>query len=86
MNNWYDDLPDFVSGPTTLTEHYSSKYNKHIYVFGETHGMSNLCEELTQDTDQVLPIHKFIELLVKTQPSGNVIDIFLEAHKIFICR
>lgn len=27
----------FLEGPVSISEHYHSTYNKHIYIFGEKH-------------------------------------------------
>jgi hypothetical protein len=61
---------DFIGGPHTLTLHWSSKYNKIIYIFGEMH-RNNLC-----DYDNMITIENYLFYLFGN--SGAFIDFFLE--------
>lgn len=71
----FDPLPDFVSGPISLSEHYNPVYNKHIYIFGEVHDIQ---DEPCGSFERVLPIHIFLKRLIEYQSHNQVIDIFLE--------
>jgi len=61
---------DFIGGPHTLTLHWSAKYNKIIYTFGEKH-RTNVCNY----ANMIIAEH-FFERLFKH--SGAFIDFFLE--------
>jgi hypothetical protein len=72
---------DYVSGPISLSEHYSSKYDKHIYVFGEKHEVvEQPCREWGIPDENVIPIHLFIESVVNM--SDKTIDVFIEVEKL----
>ena len=45
QNHFYKKKPvaKKISGPLSLSAHYSKKYGKIIYVFGEMHGKENPC-------------------------------------------
>ena len=45
--------PSYIGGPTTLSSHWSDKYKKMIYIFGEIHSKKMDCEKhLTQYCDK----------------------------------
>lgn len=80
-----DTLPDFVSGPMNLTVHYSDRYNKLIYIFGEHHIVEkNPCNEIKKglDDSEVLPMYLFLERLMYEQRNRRTIDIFVETGKL----
>jgi hypothetical protein len=79
-----DTLPDFVSGPISLSAHYSQFYDKTIYVFGEHHFIEvDPCDTLTSDSTRAIPMFQFIERLIHKQyASGKTIDIFVETPKL----
>jgi len=61
---------DFIGGPHTLTLHWSAKYNKIIYIFGEYH-RNDVC-----DYDNMMLIEDYLKNLFRH--SGAFIDFFLE--------
>jgi hypothetical protein len=77
-------LPDYVSGPFSLTEHYSAIYKKHIYIFGESHKVViDPCKDMKKPNERVLPIHKFIHRLIYKQHCSErqTLDVFIETPK-----
>jgi hypothetical protein len=79
--NRYIPHPNYISGPISLSEHYSSKYDKHIYIFGEKHEVvEQPCLEWGIPDEEVIPIHLFIEKLVNI--SNDTIDVFIETEKL----
>lgn len=61
----------------SLTEHYSKKYDKHIYIFGERHGKKALC------ATREINIVDFLEQTIREFKSHDVpIDLCLEAPHI----
>jgi hypothetical protein len=70
----------YVMGPITLTEHYSTTYNKHIYIFGDLHDKRTRPCNLP-DGKHTAQIHIafFIEQLIRENiKNGKETDIFLE--------
>jgi hypothetical protein len=61
---------DFIGGPHTLTLHWSAKYNKIIYIFGEVH-RNDVC-----DYDNMMLVENYLKNLFRR--SGAFIDFFLE--------
>lgn len=61
---------DFIGGPHTLTLHWSDKYKKIIYIFGEIH-RKDVC-----DYDNMMRIEDYLKNLFRH--SGAFIDFFLE--------
>jgi hypothetical protein len=61
---------DFIGGPHTLTLHWSDKYKKIIYIFGEYH-RTNVC-----DYDNMMRVEDYLKNLFRH--SGVFIDFFLE--------
>jgi hypothetical protein len=59
-----------ISGPRSLTLHYSKKYNKTIYIFGESHGYANNCG------DDIINIREYLQMLFDT--TDVFIDFYLE--------
>lgn len=71
-NHFYKNKPIayYLSGPMSLTLHYSKKYNKTIYVFGEYHGLDMNCGEMYYD---------IVKYLTEILDSTDVfIDVFME--------
>jgi hypothetical protein len=66
---------DYIIGPITLTELYSAKYNKRIYIFGDIHALENDC-----NYDNSIRIDQFISETVTNNPD-KIIDLFLEVSK-----
>jgi hypothetical protein len=71
--------PDFIGGPTNLTVHYSSRYNKLIYIFGEHHLDTVECDmvgsTLVKDPN-IMNIEHFLSKMFET--TDAFIDLFLE--------
>ena len=65
---------DFIGGPYTLTLHWSSKYNKIIYIFGEYH-RNDVCTY-----DNMMLVEDFIRRLFRY--SIAFIDCFLETKSL----
>ena len=63
-------IVDFIGGPLTLTLHWSDKYKKLIYIFGEYHQM-NLCSY-----DNMMLAEDYLRRLFRR--SSAFIDFFLE--------
>ena len=61
---------DFIGGPHTLTLHWSSKYNKIIYIFGEVH-RKKVC-----NYDNMMLVENYLKRLFRV--SSAFIDFFLE--------
>lgn len=76
IDNWYQKKKPFIreiSGPMSLTEHWSEKYKKHIYVFGEIHGATGGC--VSKNSTSIV---NYLKRLFNT--TDAFIDFFLEAH------
>lgn len=58
-----------VKGPLSLTEHFSEKFGKHIYIFGEMHYFTEDCKGE--------PISKFLYETIRD--SDKFIDFYLES-------
>ena len=61
---------DFIGGPHTLTLHWSDKYNKIIYIFGEVH-RKKVC-----NYDNMMLVENYLKRLFRV--SSAFIDFFLE--------
>lgn len=66
----------FISGPVNLSEHYSSEYNKHIYIFGDTHVKQASCPLVTSNTENTMSLKSFLEKTASE--TKKPLDIFLE--------
>ena len=62
---------EYIVGPISFSEHYSEKYKKHIYIFGDEHVLKSTCPNRTSMSDAILDT-------LKNNP-GKIIDLFLEA-------
>ena len=59
-------FPDFIGGPQTVTMHWSNRWKKLIYIFGEQHSNEIDCEKRL-NTKKWVPIQNFLEdLILKT--------------------
>jgi GTP-binding protein EngB required for normal cell division len=69
----------YVMGPVSLSEHYSSKYGKHIYIFGDLHDKQfRPCDTPDTKTQQI-HIKYFIDQLIRRNiQNGKETDVFLE--------
>jgi hypothetical protein len=70
-NTEYNPKYDFIEGPVTLTELYSHKYKKHIYIFGDLHVKNSTCPNS----------NNFI-MFLRNQITSNLnktIDFYIEA-------
>ena len=66
-------FPDFIGGPQTLTMHWSNRWKKLIYIFGEQHSNEIDCEKRL-NTKKWVPIQNFLEdLILKT-------DVYLDIY------
>lgn len=63
---------DYLSGPVKLTVHYSEKYKKYIYIFGEIHIKNEKCLEHKHSSTMA----NFLSNVVRN--SDKFIDIFIE--------
>ena len=68
---------DFIHGPITLSQHFSSKYNKMFYILGDIHERQKDCH--VPRSAVVSNISKFLEETVKIN-EPRIIDIFLEVE------
>lgn len=62
----------YISGPKSLSEHYSHEYNMHVYLFGELHN-STVCRQNLPN----IPVDKFLLDLVEKNRRVQF-DLFLE--------
>ena len=79
VNNLYTispPTPDYISGPYTLSYHYSKKYHKAIYVFGEAHGIKNNCNDFPQFRKNSMKIDDFLSMVFDSTPV--FIDFYME--------
>ena len=66
-------FPAFIGGPQTLTMHWSNRWEKVIYIFGEQHSDIIDCEKRLK-TKKWVPIQNFLEdLILKT-------DVYLDIY------
>ena len=63
---------DYIERPVNLTEHYSEKYQKHIYIFGDEHIVNPSCG---QDVNKI-DIDYFIRNTINS--TKKFVDVFLE--------
>ena len=66
---------EYIDGPYTLSLQYSKKYNKTIYIFGETHGFQRQCKEVYPNSSSVTIVEYLNELFNNTDV---FIDFYLE--------
>jgi len=73
-NYFLDNMPvsRYLSGPLSLTQHWSETYSKMIYVFGEYHGSEDSCKS------KAMPIQDYLYKLAET--TDAFIDFYLETH------
>ena len=79
VNNLYTGAlptPDYVSGPFTLSYHFSEYHRKSIYVFGELHGTENECSEFPQSRKNSMEMPEFLERTFENTPV--FIDFYME--------
>lgn len=71
-----------IHGPISLTEHYSEKYDKHIYIFGDLH-VNQLSPCSLDDTTPSMHIIDFILNYTRWnyKTNGLKTHLFLEAFK-----
>ena len=78
--NLYNKTPPkakYITGPFSLTKHSSKKYDKQIYIFGESHGNEEQCDEKVTD---LYNISDYLKEIFDTSPV--FIDFYLE-YKMF---
>uniref|UniRef100_A0A6C0H3M6 Uncharacterized protein n=1 Tax=viral metagenome TaxID=1070528 RepID=A0A6C0H3M6_9ZZZZ len=70
--------PEFIGGPKNLTVHWSDKYEKMIYIFGEYHSAIIDCDEGDMDIPDAkkMSIEYFLGELIRT--TDKYLDIFIE--------
>jgi hypothetical protein len=69
-------FPAFIGGPQTLTMHWSNKWKKIIYIFGEHHSNTIDCEKRFEESNpkKWVSIENFLEeLILKT-------DVYLDIY------
>lgn len=89
LNNSKNEKPNFskISGPMSLTVHWSEEYKKMIYIFGEYHGLENGCpgkecpegEMLIKNTWECVKRKKQVEY--ENTNSINIVDYLKELFK-----
>lgn len=67
---------NYVSGPNTLSYQTSDKYNMKMYIFGETHGKKNNCNDLEQSKSFNMDISEYLQQVFSN--SDKFIDFYLE--------
>ena len=72
-------ITDFIGGPKTLTMHWSKKYKKLIYIFGETHSVKTDCWQF--HSNKVMLIEDYLEQLFKH--TDVFIDFYLETGRTY---
>ena len=68
----------FIGGPKTFTSHWSDKYEKIIYIFGELHSYLMDCDDIDgfKEGDLIIPIEDYLyDLILNTDV---FIDIYFE--------
>jgi hypothetical protein len=70
------DQVKYLVGPIALTEYYSSKYNKHIFLFSDEHQRKPKCP-LDATVDNTISISDVIHLLIE-EDSSKTINVYLE--------
>ncbi len=75
-NHFHNQKPDnkYVEGPMNCTYWISKKYNKQIYIFGETHEVEKKCKNVDG-----ISIRDYLKKLYET--TDVFIDFFLEIEK-----
>lgn len=68
---------DYISKPVSLSEHYSGKYKKHIYIFGDIHVNDNKCPKESNKNNTIDLIH-FLKKIIKYTP--KLIDFYFEIN------
>ena len=68
-------FPDFIGGPASLTFHWSDKYQRQIYIFGEYHSSNIDCQK-DEESESIIPVEFFLYDLVRN--TNAFIDIFFE--------
>jgi hypothetical protein len=68
---------DFVGGPYNITHHWSKKYNKEIYIWGEQHDETVDCPNL--EDKNIINIEKFLQNIFFINPIAFS-DFYLEMH------
>ena len=74
-------ITDFIGGPKTLTMHWSKKYKKLIYIFGERHSEYTDCWKFWLKPEQVMLIEDYLEQLFKN--TDAFIDFYLETGRTY---
>ena len=79
-------MPRFIGGPKNLTFHYSKKYNKMIYIFGEYHsanidcdtrfGAESIKENWDEPNSKKMHVEYFLSEFIRT--TDVFLDIFAE--------
>lgn len=64
--------PTLLIGPITMSEMYSARYDKHVYILGDYHDKKTVC----QAKGEKFPITDFFHYLIENTP--GIIDFFLE--------
>jgi hypothetical protein len=67
------ETTNYISGLTSLTVHYSSKYNKRVYILGENHRRTQLCDQNATTADLF-----FFKLLDEANRE-KLLDVFIES-------
>lgn len=75
-NNYNTPQPyiDYINGPMSLSQHYSEKYDKIIYIFGESHGITDSCPY-----NNSIDISQYLSNLLET--TNVFLDIFIETFE-----
>ena len=70
----------YLSVPVTVSEHFSAKYNKHIYIFGDYHDRNIICPigSNKENTVYFLDLLKSFTILKNSDNTPKVIDYFFE--------
>ena len=72
-------ITDFITGPLNLTVHYSEKFQKIIYIFGENHGDSLDCPSQLEKRSK--NIYEYLNTVVRNNDA--FIDFLIEVPIIF---
>jgi hypothetical protein len=70
----------YLSVPVIVSEHFSAKYNKHIYIFGDYHDRNIRCPigSNKENTVYFLDLLKSFTILKNSDNTPKVIDYFFE--------
>jgi hypothetical protein len=74
-------IASYIGGPMNISCHWSEKYKKLIYIFGEFHGDGNDCDKLTKgrfDNPEIIDIEDYLKQYFSFLTAFT--DFYIEMH------